>query len=55
MLKRLKSESFAAGVERDEVERGPELLGVDLDEHRALVIAVLAEHRDEPGLAGPAA
>jgi predicted hydrolase (HD superfamily) len=50
--KKLKQPSFAAGVDRDEVQRGIDELGVDTDEHIALIIAALAEHADELGL-GP--
>jgi putative nucleotidyltransferase with HDIG domain len=50
--KKLKQPSFAAGVNREEVERGMEELGVDPDEHLALIIEALAERSDELGL-GP--
>ena len=50
--KKLKQPSFAAAVSREEVQRGIEELGVDQDEHIALVIEALAEHSDELGL-GP--
>jgi putative nucleotidyltransferase with HDIG domain len=50
--KKLKQPSFAAGVNRDEVQRGAEELGVDFDEHIAFVIAAMAERADELGLAG---
>ena len=33
MRKKLKQPSFAAGVHRDEVYAGAELLGLELDEH----------------------
>jgi putative nucleotidyltransferase with HDIG domain len=49
--KKLKQPSFAAGVNRDEVQRGAEELGVDFDEHVAFVIAAMAERADELGLA----
>ena len=39
--KKLKQPSFAAGVHRDEVYAGAELLGLELDEHIANVIAAL--------------
>ena len=48
--KKLKQPSFAAGVDREEVERGIEELGVDRDRHIALVIAALSEHASELGL-----
>src|SRR5215217_5880927 len=50
--KKLKQPSFAAAVNRDEVQRGIAELGVDQDEHIALVIEALAERADELGL-GP--
>jgi putative nucleotidyltransferase with HDIG domain len=50
--KKLKQPSFAAGVNRDEVQRGAEELGVDFDEHVGFVIAAMAERADELGLAG---
>ena len=48
--KKLKQPSFAAGVNRDEVARGAEELGVDFDEHVAFVIAAMAERAGELGL-----
>jgi putative nucleotidyltransferase with HDIG domain len=50
--KKLKQPSFAAGVNRDEVARGAEELGVDFDEHVAFLIEAMAERSDELGL-GP--
>src|SRR5919197_634820 len=49
--KKLKQPSFAAKVDRDQIYRGIEELGVDESEHIALVIAALAEDADELGLA----
>ena len=40
--KKLKQPSFAAAVDRDQVQRGIEELGVDPDEHMALIIEALA-------------
>ena len=48
--KKLKQPSFAAAVDRDQVQRGIEELGVDPDEHLTIVIAALAENADELGL-----
>jgi putative nucleotidyltransferase with HDIG domain len=45
--KKLKQPSFAAAVNRDELRRGAEELGVDFDEHLALVIDALAARRQE--------
>jgi putative nucleotidyltransferase with HDIG domain len=49
--KKLKQPSFAAGVNRDEVTRGAEELGVDFDEHLAFVIGAMEERAGELGLA----
>ena len=49
--KKLKQPSFAAGVNRDDVRRGAEELGVDFDEHVAFVIGAMEERADELGLA----
>jgi putative nucleotidyltransferase with HDIG domain len=45
--KKLKQPSFAAAVDREELHRGAEELGVDFDEHLQIVITALAEHSDE--------
>ncbi len=50
--KKLKTPSFAAGVNRDEVRQGAEELGVDFDEHIQFVIDAMAARADELGL-GP--
>ncbi len=48
--KKLKQPSFAAGVHREEVYQGAELLGLDLDEHIANVVAALQPIARELGL-----
>ena len=48
--KKLKQPSFAAGVHRDEVYKGAEDLGVDLDEHIAHVVEALQPIAPELGL-----
>jgi len=48
--KKLKQPSFAAGVHRDEVYAGADLLGLDLDEHIANVIAALRPIAGDLGL-----
>ena len=50
--KKLKQPSFAAAVNRDDVRRGAEELGVDFDEHVAFVIAAMEARAEELGL-GP--
>jgi putative nucleotidyltransferase with HDIG domain len=45
--KKLRQPSFAAAIDRGDVTRGAEELGVDFDEHLELVIAALNERRDE--------
>jgi putative nucleotidyltransferase with HDIG domain len=49
--KKLRQPSFAAGVNREEVARGAEELGVDFDEHVAFLIEAMSERADELGLA----
>ena len=49
--KKLKQPSFAAGVDRDQVRRGAEELGVDFDQHVGFVIEAMAERAGELGLA----
>jgi len=49
--KKLKTPSFAAGVDRDQVRRGAEELGVDFDQHVAFVIEAMAGRADQLGLA----
>jgi len=48
--KKLKQPSFAAGVHRDEVYAGAELLGLELDEHIRNVIAALQPIAPDLGL-----
>jgi putative nucleotidyltransferase with HDIG domain len=48
--KKLKQPSFAAGVHRDEVYAGAELLGLELDEHIRNVVAALQPIASELGL-----
>ena len=48
--KKLKQPSFAAGVHRDEVYAGAELLGLSLDEHIANVVSALQPIAKELGL-----
>src|SRR4051794_24474463 len=49
--KKLKQPSFAAGVNREEVQQGADELGVDFSEHVAFVIGAMQEHADALGLA----
>jgi len=48
--KKLKQPSFAAGVHRDEVYRGADELGLDLDAHIANVVAAMRPIAGELGL-----
>lgn len=50
--KKLKDKAFAAGVDRFEVQEGARMLGVELDEHVALLISALTPHAAELGLLG---
>ncbi len=48
--KKLKQPSFAAGVHRDEVYRGAEELGVELDDHIRFVVEAIRPIAGELGL-----
>jgi putative nucleotidyltransferase with HDIG domain len=48
--KKLKSKAFAASVSRDDIGRGAEELGVDLDEHIAFVLEALTGVAADLGL-----
>jgi putative nucleotidyltransferase with HDIG domain len=48
--KKLKQPSFAASVDRGQIERGVAELGADFDEHVQLVIDAMAARADELGL-----
>jgi putative nucleotidyltransferase with HDIG domain len=48
--KKMKQKAFAAAVNRDDIVRGAEGLGVDLDEHLQFVIDAMAEIADQLGL-----
>jgi putative nucleotidyltransferase with HDIG domain len=50
--KKMKDPAFARGVDREEVRRGTELLGVELDEHIANVIRAMQGIAGELGLTG---
>jgi putative nucleotidyltransferase with HDIG domain len=45
--KKMKTPAFAAAVSREDMVAGAAALGVDFDEHLSIVIAALAERRDE--------
>ena len=50
--KKLKQKSFAAAVNREDIDRGAADLGVDLDEHIQFVIDAMAAIAAELDLAG---
>ena len=52
--KKMKSKGFAAGVNREDLVKGAELLGVGLDEHIAFVIEAMTSIAETLGLAGEA-
>ena len=49
--KKMKQKSFAASVNRDDIVKGAEELGVDLNEHIEFVVAALRKEADALGLA----
>jgi len=52
VLKKMKQKSFAAGVNREDIVRGAEELGVDLKEHIQFVIDAMKQIADVLGLEG---
>lgn len=50
VIKKLKDKGFAAKVDREEVYKGVELLGVDLADHIAFIIGVLKQNKAELGI-----
>jgi putative nucleotidyltransferase with HDIG domain len=50
VAKKLKTPSFAAGVDREEVRLGAAELGVEFSEHVAFLIEALSAHAGELGL-----
>jgi predicted hydrolase (HD superfamily) len=52
VMKKFKDRAFAAGVSREDVQQGAELLGVELREHVQFVIEALRSVAPEIGLAG---
>jgi predicted hydrolase (HD superfamily) len=52
--KRMKDKAFARSVSRDDIVKGAEGIGMDLDAHIVFVLAALRSVAAELGLAGPA-
>jgi putative nucleotidyltransferase with HDIG domain len=52
VLKRMKDKAFARAVNRDDLRRGAEELGIPLDQHITNVIAYMREQADALGLRG---
>ncbi len=52
--KKMKDKGFARAVNRDDIVKGAEILGVGLDEHIAFVIEALKPVATELGIAGAA-
>ncbi len=50
--KKWKNKGFAAGVKREDVEQGAELLNIPLSEHIAIVLKAMQDIAGELGLAG---
>lgn len=50
VIKKLKDKGFAAKVDREEVYKGVELLGVNLNEHITFIIEVLRKNKLELGI-----
>jgi putative nucleotidyltransferase with HDIG domain len=52
VIKRMKDKAFARAVNRDDLRRGAEELGLPLDQHITNVIAFMREQADALGLRG---
>ena len=52
VVKRMKEKAFARAVNRDDLRRGAEEIGVPLDEHVSNVIAFMREQAEALGLRG---
>jgi putative nucleotidyltransferase with HDIG domain len=52
VIKRMKDRAFARAINRDDLRKGAEELGIPLEQHIANVIASLRERADELGLRG---
>jgi len=52
VVKRMKEKAFARAVNRDDLRKGAEEIGLPLEEHAANVIAFMREKADELGLRG---
>ena len=52
VIKRMKDKAFARAVNRDDLRRGAEELGLPLDRHITNVIAFMRERADQLGLRG---
>ncbi len=50
VIKKLKDKGFASKVDQEEVYKGVELLGVDLNEHITFIIEVLKRNKEELGI-----
>ena len=50
--KKMKDRAFARAVDREEMLRGAEDLGIEFDEHIAFVVSAMAGNADALGLAG---
>jgi putative nucleotidyltransferase with HDIG domain len=50
--KKMKQKAFAAAVNRDDIIRGAEELGADLNEHIQFVVDAMAQIADQLGLSG---
>lgn len=50
VMRRMKDKAFARGVNRDDLRRGAEELGIPLEEHIGNVIDFMRERRDALGL-----